>query len=177
MTLSGGPEQSHDSLRGFFALTDLLVLLPLALLARRSGASRVAPALVAWGWSPLVVLEFAGAGHFDSLGILALLAALVRQGYDTNALSFSLKACEFALKANAFPHRVQLVTNSLLLAERARALGIAAEVERAKTEFLKLPDDLQQLVAGYLAAVNAAASDQDPAPGDDGSSDPQGPGR
>ncbi|MEE8105880.1 MAG: serine/threonine-protein kinase [Planctomycetota bacterium] len=110
----------------------------------------------------------------------SLLGALVRQGYDTQALHFSIYACDFALGAEAFPHRVQLVTNSLLLAERALALGRAEDVESAKQAFLRLPEDLQQLVAGYLAAVNAAASDPDPDPapgGDDGPSDPQEPGR
>ncbi len=55
-------------MRAFFALCDLLVLIPLAVLLRRAG--RPPTALVAWGWSPLVALEFAGAAHFDSLGIL-----------------------------------------------------------------------------------------------------------
>jgi len=107
----------------------------------------------------------------------SLLAALVRQGYDTQALAFSNQAWKAALRVEAFPHRVQLVTNSLLLAERALALGKSEDVESAKKAFLELPADLQQLVAGYLAAVSAAASDPDPAPGGDGSSDPQGSGR
>jgi len=60
--------------RIFFALCDLLVLWPLVVLLRRA---RLPPGLaVVWGWSPLVGLEFAGSGHFDSLGILLLVAAL-----------------------------------------------------------------------------------------------------
>lgn len=60
--------------RGFFALCDLLVLWPLVVLLRRARLP-VGLALV-WGWSPLVSIEFAGSGHFDSLGILLLLASL-----------------------------------------------------------------------------------------------------
>jgi hypothetical protein len=41
----------------------------LAARGARSGA------WIAWGWCPLVALEFAGAGHFDSLGIALLLSA------------------------------------------------------------------------------------------------------
>lgn len=63
------------ALRLGFALADLLVLVPLAhLLARKK---RPPGALVAWAFCPLPVLEFAGSGHFDSLGILLLLAVLV----------------------------------------------------------------------------------------------------
>jgi hypothetical protein len=61
-------------LRAFFACVDLCVLWPLALLLRQ----RRLPLGLAlgWGWCPLVTLEFAGSGHFDSLGILCLMAAL-----------------------------------------------------------------------------------------------------
>lgn len=61
-------------LRGLFALCDLLVLVPLVLLLRRRGQPE--GLAVAWGWSPLVAVEFAGSGHFDSLGILLLVGAL-----------------------------------------------------------------------------------------------------
>ena len=61
-------------LRFLFGIVDLLVLLPLAvLLSRRRG---MATLVVAWAWSPLLALEFAGSGHFDSLGILLLVGAL-----------------------------------------------------------------------------------------------------
>jgi len=62
------------SLRLFFTLCDLLVIWPLLVLARRLGLPDGLS--VAWAWSPLVVLEFAGSGHFDSLGILLLLGGL-----------------------------------------------------------------------------------------------------
>ena len=62
------------ALRVAFALCDLLVLVPLLALLRRAA---LPPALaVVWAWCPLVALEFAGSGHFDSLGILLLLGAL-----------------------------------------------------------------------------------------------------
>lgn len=60
-------------MRMLFGLADLLVLLPLVVLLRRRSAAALA---VAWGWSPLLALEFAGSGHFDSLGILLLVGAL-----------------------------------------------------------------------------------------------------
>jgi hypothetical protein len=46
----------------------------LCALLRRGG---LPPGLACvWGWSPLVALEFAGSGHFDSLGIALLLGSL-----------------------------------------------------------------------------------------------------
>ena len=74
VALSGGPDRAGPGLRTFFALADLVVLVPLAVLLRRSGRSMVW--LAAWGWCPLVALEFAGAAHFDSLGILALVGGV-----------------------------------------------------------------------------------------------------
>ncbi|MFT7542417.1 MAG: hypothetical protein ACI9K5_003396 [Gammaproteobacteria bacterium] len=62
------------SLRVLFGLADLLVLLPLAVLLRALGRSP--GLLVAWAWCPLVVLESGGAGHFDSLGVLLMVAGL-----------------------------------------------------------------------------------------------------
>lgn len=63
-----------ELVRVCFGACDLLVLWPLVALLRRA---RLPDGLaVVWGWSPLVTFEFAGAGHFDSLGILLLCAAL-----------------------------------------------------------------------------------------------------
>jgi len=68
------PFDSVLVLRPLLALADLSVLWPLAALLRRAG---LPPGLAAvWGWSPLVVLEFAGSGHIDSFGILLLVGAL-----------------------------------------------------------------------------------------------------
>lgn len=64
-----------DAMRAAFSLLDLLVLVPLVALLRRRG--RPVGLALAWGWSPLVALEFAGSGHFDSLGILLWLSAFV----------------------------------------------------------------------------------------------------
>jgi hypothetical protein len=72
-----GAEESGAArvrLRSFYLLCDLALCAPLFFLAR---ARRLAPAvLVAWAWNPWVALEFAGAGHFDALGILLLVGAL-----------------------------------------------------------------------------------------------------
>lgn len=67
-------EQGVTRMRLFFGLCDLLVLLPLCALLRRRGLPLVRA--FAWAASPLVVLEFAGSAHFDSLGILLLVGAL-----------------------------------------------------------------------------------------------------
>lgn len=61
-------------LRFLFAAADLAVLLPLSYLLR--ARRRPVGALVAWAWCPLVAFEFAGASHFDSLGILLLVAGI-----------------------------------------------------------------------------------------------------
>ena len=76
-TLAGGPSAAPRAIfamRLFYGAMDLLVLIPLSVLLRRSkvrGAS-----LLAWAWSPLIAIEFAGSAHFDSLGVLCLLSAL-----------------------------------------------------------------------------------------------------
>jgi len=79
VSLAGGPaagagERAGAALRLFFTLCDLGVCLLLARWLSRAG--RDPRLLVAWAWCPLVVIEFAGSGHFDSLGILLSVAAL-----------------------------------------------------------------------------------------------------
>jgi hypothetical protein len=70
-------EWARTLFRWLFALCDLLVLWPLRSLLARTGRS---PSLaIAWAWSPLVALEFAGSGHFDSLAILLWVGALALQ--------------------------------------------------------------------------------------------------
>ena len=62
------------SLKIVFALCDLgTLLLLMRLLARRGDDPRFA---IAWGWSPLVVIEVAGNAHVDALAIVLLVAAL-----------------------------------------------------------------------------------------------------
>jgi len=79
VTAVGGP-QVHDgeaaklALRVLFCCSDAFVLFGLL---RLLGARGLAPArALAWAWSPLIALEFAGAGHLDSLGIALLVGAL-----------------------------------------------------------------------------------------------------
>jgi hypothetical protein len=79
VTAVGGP-QVHDgeaaklALRILFCCADAFVLYGLL---RLLGARGLAPArALAWAWSPLIALEFAGAGHLDSLGIALLVGAL-----------------------------------------------------------------------------------------------------
>ncbi len=61
-------------MRWLFTLCDLLVLWPLASLLKRF--KRPSSLLVTWAWCPLITFEFAGSGHFDSFGVLTLVAAL-----------------------------------------------------------------------------------------------------
>lgn len=75
------------AMRVFFAACAVLVLVPLFLLLDRAGKPR--SAALAWGWSPLVALEFAGSGHFDSLGIVLLffgLALWTRPRHDKSSI-------------------------------------------------------------------------------------------
>jgi hypothetical protein len=68
-------QRLQSGLRLGFGLAELLVLWPLfALLKERR---RPLGLLVAWAWSPLVMGEFWGAAHFDSLGVLCLAMALL----------------------------------------------------------------------------------------------------
>jgi len=78
-SLAAGPERGALlALRSFYALCDLALLLPLAQLVRRAG--RPTSLLCAWAWSPLVALEFAGSGHFDSLALLLCVSGLAAFG-------------------------------------------------------------------------------------------------
>lgn len=76
VALAGGPA-ADDGRRAVFALRvaalglDVLVLL----LLTRIAPGRAGP-LVAWGFCPWLALEFAGAAHFDVLGVALLVAAL-----------------------------------------------------------------------------------------------------
>lgn len=71
---AGDGERAVLALRVLYALCDLLVLVPLVVLVRRRGAPDAL--VLAWGWCPLVALELAGAGHFDSLAILLFVTGL-----------------------------------------------------------------------------------------------------
>lgn len=53
---------------------DLALVLLLLAWARRRGAS--ATAVIAYAWNPLVLVEYAGTGHFDPTGIFWLILAL-----------------------------------------------------------------------------------------------------
>ena len=57
-----------------FAAFDVAVLAPLLALLAALGRRRTLA--LAWAWSPLVAVEFAGSAHFDSAGIFALVLAL-----------------------------------------------------------------------------------------------------
>jgi hypothetical protein len=118
--LAGGPaacegERATFVLRVVFAGLDLAVLAPLLALLHRRGRS---PALaLAWGWCPLVSLEFAGAGHFDVLGVLLLVAALASLAVRRERVAAGLLAAGGLVKL--LP--IALLPFALRDAERRRA--------------------------------------------------------
>lgn len=114
---AGGAEEAERArfvLRVAYLLCDLAVCVPLWFLAR---ARRLAPAvLVAWAWNPWVALESAGAGHFDALGILALVLALAWWARPL--------LCGVALALGAGVKLLPLALAPFLLRSRGRA-GVA----------------------------------------------------
>ena len=70
--LAGG---SLLALKVVWTLTDLAACLLLAKIARRTGRS-VPGTLVLFAWSPLLVVETAWSGHFESVGILLLVVVV-----------------------------------------------------------------------------------------------------
>lgn len=68
-------ERLQSGLRLGFGLAELLVLWPLFRLVKER--QRPLGLLAAWAWSPLVMTEFWGAAHLDSLGVLCLALALL----------------------------------------------------------------------------------------------------
>jgi hypothetical protein len=78
------------------AVADLGLLALLGLwLARRGADPRAA---LAWGWSPLAVIELAQEAHLDGLGVLAMVAAIVALGAGRRALAGGLLGLGAALK-------------------------------------------------------------------------------
>ena len=91
-----------ELLRALFGLCDLLVLVPLVLLLRGRGLPT--GMAVAWGWCPLVAVEFAGSGHLDALGILLLVGALAlheRSPARRRLVPSARELCALALLAGA----------------------------------------------------------------------------
>jgi hypothetical protein len=62
------------AMKAFFALADLAVLGLVARALARRGLP--APLAIFYGWHPLAVIEVAGQGHMDALGVALLLLAL-----------------------------------------------------------------------------------------------------
>lgn len=111
------------AMKAVFALADLAVC---GLLARRFGASR---ALV-YAWNPLVLYCFAGGGHYDSLFILAMVAAWLawednpRRGWQAIALG----GIAVALKWMALPIVAWMIWRTWKTdgARRTAAMGAVA---------------------------------------------------
>ncbi len=75
--LAGGPSHPERALlaqRFAFGLFDLLTLIPILLLLR--GMKKPLGLALVWAWSPLVLIEYAGSGHLDSLMIALAMAGL-----------------------------------------------------------------------------------------------------
>jgi hypothetical protein len=112
-------------LRALVALWDLLVIVPLVVLARAAG--RPAAACVAWAWCPLVVLEFAGAGHFDSLGILLWVTSLTFARHAAPALAGAIAVKWLPLAG--FPFQVRPRQGVLVLVLTALTFAPLAALE------------------------------------------------
>ena len=111
-------------LRTAFALADLLVLVPLAVLLRRRGLG--SGSLAAWAWSPLCAVEFAGSGHLDALAIAPWIAALaLATGPRPRTAAFAALAVAGLVKLLPF---VSLPTLSRDRARRATGLALALAV-------------------------------------------------
>ena len=133
VALSGGPAaeaglRAERALRYSFTACDLALLLPLfALLRRRRLATRRA---VVWAWCPLVLGEYAGTGHFDSLGILLLVSGvawLARIPGEARAPGVRRAALGFlSLVAGALVKFLPLVALPFALRERRRPWIFAA---------------------------------------------------
>ena len=109
-------------LRVGFALADLLVLWPLVALLRRRGLGD--GLALAWAWSPLVVLEFAGSAHFDSLGILLLVGAVWALAQGTGGAQRSFGA--FLLGLAFLTKYLPLLAAPYLLVRRRLAHALLA---------------------------------------------------
>jgi hypothetical protein len=94
-------------LRALALAGDVAVLLALARWLERN--ARPPTALVAWAWCPLVALEFAGAGHFDSAAIALAVFALTSAaaGPRTRALALAAGAAIKLLPAAFAPFAVR----------------------------------------------------------------------
>jgi len=137
-------------LRFLFGIADLLVLLPLmVLLSRRRGMAALA---VAWAWSPLIALEFAGSGHFDSLGILLLVGALALLPKERGAAIGSAEWWAlFLLSAAILVKFLPLVALPFFLRGPAawkRLAWVVLFLLLAYAPFLLLPDGGHGLFAG-----------------------------
>lgn len=106
--------------KGFFSLCDLAICALLLRLLRRRGLP-VAWAAV-YAWHPLVVVEFAGAGHLDSLMMLGLLA-----GFDLWE-SERQESAAVVWAAAALVKVVPIVVLPWLLMRRPRAAAVFATV-------------------------------------------------
>ncbi len=79
-----------------YVLFDIATMVLIAFLLRTRGRN---PALsVVYGWSPLVILEFAHSGHMDSLGIFFFVLAILLVDRGRNVLGLVSMALSFLAK-------------------------------------------------------------------------------
>lgn len=120
-TLAGGPDQPEPALfaqRLAFGLFDLLTLIPILLLLR--GMNKPLGLALVWAWSPLVLIEYAGSGHLDSLAIALAMAGLAFSARKHPNLAVA------ALMAGAMAKLLPLLLIPLVMRKSAewRARGI-----------------------------------------------------
>ena len=83
--LGGGISPSVGAMKILFTALDLLVLAALLRWLRRLGRSPAWATI--WAFHPLVIVEFSGNGHLDSLMVLMVVLALwsLEEGWDVRA--------------------------------------------------------------------------------------------
>lgn len=79
-----------------FVLFDLATMVVILLLLRWQG--RNLNLCAAWGWNPLVIVEFSHSGHMDSLGIFLLMLAVLMLRHDRRAIGVVALALSFLAK-------------------------------------------------------------------------------
>ena len=123
------------------AVVDLVaVALLAALLRRRPGAATTA---AVFGWCPLTVLESAGGGHVDGLGVALLLGALLARERRPLAAGMLLAASAFVKPAAVF------LVPAFLLGPRRRASRLLAGAALVSLLWLPYLDAGPRLTEGF----------------------------
>jgi len=87
---------STAAMKVVFMLFDLATIWVLLLILQALGLDRLR--VIIYAWNPLVIIEFAGSGHFDSAGIFFFMLALLMYMRRSTAGAAAALACSFLTK-------------------------------------------------------------------------------